>query len=206
MLDSLSNMMDNNPSDLNQRIAQRVLALRTAQGMALQTLAERCGVSRSMISVIERGQSSPTAVVLEKLATGLGVTLASLFDAPASPAAPPSPLSRLADQSLWRDPASGYVRRQVSPPGFATPMQIVEVEFPPGAQVTYDNGAQARRVHQQVWVLAGHIDVTGNGQTWSLKAGDCLAMDLDHPTSYHNRSPEPARYAVVLSNPAFNPS
>ena len=45
------------------------------------TLASKTGVSRSMISVVERGESSPTAVVLEKLAAGLGVTMASLFEA-----------------------------------------------------------------------------------------------------------------------------
>ena len=62
-----------------------------------------------MISLIERGESSPTAVVLEKLATGLGVPLASLFEAPG---AEPTPVSRLADQLLWRDPASGACAAQ----------------------------------------------------------------------------------------------
>ena len=109
----------------------------TRLGLALEALAERSGVSRSMISLIERGESSPTAVVLEKLATGLGVPLASLFDAPAAPA---DPVSRRKDQVEWRDPASGYVRRNVSPAGFPTPSQIVEVVFPAGARVAYETG------------------------------------------------------------------
>ena len=91
-----------------------------------------------MISLIERGESSPTAVVLEKLAVGLNVSLASLFEAP-EPS--PGPLSRRADQLEWRDPASGYVRRNVSPGGFDSPIQIVEVRFPPGARVAYETGA-----------------------------------------------------------------
>src|SRR5438045_4269253 len=104
-------------SDLNQRIAERVRELRAARGLSLDALSSRSGVSRSMISLIERGESSPTAVVLEKLAAGFGVTLASLFDAPAGPARPAGgPVARREDQPQWRDPASGYLRRNVSPP------------------------------------------------------------------------------------------
>src|SRR5437763_1302276 len=117
MLDDVSTMQDT-ASDLNQRIAERVRELRAARGLSLDALAGTSGVSRSMISLIERGESSPTAVVLEKLAAGLGVMLASLFDAPAGASqAPTGPVSRRADQPQWRDPASGYVRRNVSPPG-----------------------------------------------------------------------------------------
>jgi len=54
-------------------VAQRVRELRATQGLSLEALADRSGVSRSMISVIERGESSPTAVVLAKLAAGLSV-------------------------------------------------------------------------------------------------------------------------------------
>src|SRR6516162_4488431 len=108
ILDASSNIMD----DINARIAARVRELRGASGLSLEALAETCGVSRSMISLIERGESSPTAVVLEKLAAGLGVTLASLFDAPAA-RAPAGPVARREDQPQWQDPASGYRRRNV---------------------------------------------------------------------------------------------
>src|SRR5712692_731948 len=85
MMDSVS-IMKETPSDLNQRIALRVRDLRAAQGLSLDALASQSGVSRSMISLIERGESSPTAVLLEKLAAGLRVMLASLFDTPAAAA------------------------------------------------------------------------------------------------------------------------
>ena len=114
-------MIDTRPG-LNQRIAARVSELRSAREFSLDELATKSGVSRSMISLIERGESSPTAVVLEKLAAGLGVTLASLFDGPAAEAAmPPGPVSRRADQPEWQDPESGYLRRNVSPPGVPQP-------------------------------------------------------------------------------------
>ena len=70
--------MKEGTSDLNQRLAERVRELRTTKGLSLEALSQQSGVSRSMISLIERGESSPTAVVLEKLAIGLGVNFTSL--------------------------------------------------------------------------------------------------------------------------------
>ena len=186
--------------DLNQRIAERVRELRAAQGLSLDAVAIKSGVSRSMISLIERGESSPTAVVLEKLAAGLGVTLASLFDAPATAQAPGGPVARREDQPQWQDPASGYVRRNVSPPAVPQPMQIVEVHFPPGGRVAFDSGARDLPVHQQVWVLEGAIDVTVGQERHRLREGDCLAMQLDRPTMFHNPTRKPARYAVVIAS------
>jgi transcriptional regulator with XRE-family HTH domain len=186
--------------DLNQRIAERVRELRAAKGLSLEALAAHSGVSRSMISLIERGESSPTAVVLEKLATALGVMLASLFDTPAAAQAPASPVVRRADQVQWQDPASGYLRRNISPPGVPQPMQIVEVHFPPGGRVAFETGVRDARVHQQVWVLEGAIDITVGDARHALHEGDCLAMQLDRPTMFHNPTRKPARYAVVIAS------
>ena len=189
--------------DLNQRIAERVRELRAAQGLSLDAVATKSGVSRSMISLIERGESSPTAVVLEKLAAGLGVMLASLFDAPAAAAqASSGPVARRDGQPLWRDPASGYLRRNVSPPGMPQPMQIVEVHFPPGGRVAFETGPRDMPVHQQVWVLEGAIDVTVGAERHRLREGDCLAMQLDRPTMFHNPTRKPTRYAVVIASDA----
>jgi transcriptional regulator with XRE-family HTH domain len=185
--------------DLHQRIADRVREFRAASGLSLDGLADKSGVSRSMISLIERGESSPTAVVLDKLASGLGVMLASLFDAPDTATAA-APVSRREDQTEWIDPLSGYVRRNVSPAGVPQPMQLVEVRFPAGARVAFETGAREARIHQQVWVLEGAIDVTLGKQQHHLREGDCLAMTLDSPTMFRNPTRKPARYAVVIAS------
>jgi transcriptional regulator with XRE-family HTH domain len=199
-MDNMSIMADG-ASDLNQRIASRVRGLRATQGLSLDALAGKSGVSRSMISLIERGETSPTAVVLEKLAAGLGVMLASLFDPPAGAGpAPAGPVARRDDQPQWRDPASGYLRRNVSPPGVPQPMRIVEVHFPPRARVAFENAGRDARVYQQVWVLEGAIDVTVGAECYRLREGDCLAMQLDCPTMFHNPTRAPARYAVVIAS------
>lgn len=191
-------MTEETAPDINQRIAARVRGLRAANGLSLEALAQRSGVSRSMISLIERGESSATAVVLEKLATSLGVALAGLFDDPQP--RPTSPLARRAAQPQWRDPASGYLRRNLTPTGLGAPLQLVEVEFPAGAKVAYESGPRDAAVHQQVWVLEGCIELGIGTQQWRLEAGDCVAMQLDGPTRFRNPTRKPARYLVAIAD------
>jgi transcriptional regulator with XRE-family HTH domain len=187
---------------LDERIAQRVRSLRDARSLSLDQLAQRCGVSRSMISLVERAQASPTAVVLEKIANGLGVALATLFEAESAPQAEKT-VARASEQGFWQDPASGYMRRNVSPPqeigGQAPPVQIVEVKFPPKTRVMYDGLVQGAVLHQQIWLLTGQMQITLGDEVHLLKAGDCLAHRLDRPITYHNPGIQTARYAVVIT-------
>lgn len=182
--------------DINTRIAGRVRGLRADLGMTLDALAARSDVSRSMISLVERGESSPTAVVLEKIASGLGVSLATLFEDSNAPA---SPVSRRDDRTPWRDPQSGYVRRNISPASFPSPIQIVEIVLPAGASVAYETGARDVSMHQQIWVQAGSVEVRVGRVTHRLVEDDCLAMQLNEPTAFRNRTRKPARYIVVVA-------
>ena len=188
-------MKDEAP-DINERIAARVRDLRGARGLSLETLARLSGVSRSMISLIERGESSATAVVLEKLAASLGVSLAALFEDARAPA---SPVARRESQTQWRDPASGYRRRNLSPAGVAAPLQLVEVELPAGARIAYESAPREVPMHQQVWVLEGSIEVALGDARHRLGAGDCLAMQLAGPTAYRNAGRKAARYLVAIT-------
>ena len=150
-----------------------------------------------MISLIERGESSPTASVLHRLATGLGTTLASLFAEEERSEA--SPVARRADQYAWRDPETGYLRRNLSPPGFPSPIELVEVILPPGARVAYDSVPRSIGIGQQIWVLEGEIELTAGMDTHRLAAGDCLAMHVDRPTAFRNPTDRPTRYVVALT-------
>jgi transcriptional regulator with XRE-family HTH domain len=188
--------------DINTRIARRVAETRAARGLSLAALAEHSGVGRSTISLIERGESSATATVLDKLSAALGITVAALFEAP--PETPPSPLSRVEDQPVWTDPGSGYVRRNLSP-ALVSPIQLVEVVFPPGQRVAYDTAARESEVSQQVWLVEGTMAVTVGDTSWRLAAGDCLAMRLDRPIAFHNPGTAPARYLVALVSQAPKP-
>jgi hypothetical protein len=135
--------------------------------------------------------------VLEKIASGLGVALAALFE---DASAPVSPLSRRADRTTWRDPQSGYLRRNISPANYPSPMQIVDVSLPAGARVAYESGARDVGVHQQLWIQEGAIEVTVGNVTYRLVKDDCLAMQLNEPVTFRNRTRRTARYIVVLAS------
>lgn len=192
LLDSTSIMAD----DINNRIAARVRDLRAELGLSLDALAAKCDVSRSMLSLIERGESSPTAVVLEKVATGLGVALATLFEDSTASA---SPVARKEDRVSWKDPDTGYVRRNISPANFPSPIQIVDVTLPAGARVAYESGARETSIHQQIWVQEGSIEVTLGKATHKLNEDDCFAMQLNDQMVFRNRTRKPARYVVVIA-------
>jgi transcriptional regulator with XRE-family HTH domain len=180
---------------VDREIGSQVRALRAQRGMRLEDLSARSGVSRAMLSRIERGESSPTAQLLNRVCAGLGVTLSSLF---ASAEQPPSPLRRRRDQVPWRDPGSGYVRRVVSPAGTGSPVELVEVDFPAGAAVAFEN-LHLTGVDQHIWIVEGAMEVTVDGQTQRLTAGDCLHMRLDQAIRFANPADAAARYLVVIS-------
>ena len=187
--------MDGVFDQIDKDIGRRVHASRSAAGMTLEQLAARSGVSRAMLSRIERGESSPTAQLLNRVCAGLGVTLSALF---AAAQRPDVPLTRRNEQPVWRDPGSGYLRRAVSPAATGSAAEIVEVEFPSGQSVTFDSSRFAG-VDQFVWILEGAMEMTVDERTHRLETGDCLHMRLDQAIRFHNPTEATARYAVVLS-------
>src|SRR5260370_28342003 len=104
--------------DLPLLIGRRVAQRRAALKLPLEEIATRTGVSRAMVSRIERGEVHASAVVLDKLCAGLGMSLSALFARDLA-----SPLLRRADQPVWRDPVSGYLRREVAPAGTGSPVR-----------------------------------------------------------------------------------
>jgi transcriptional regulator with XRE-family HTH domain len=187
--------------DIDDRIGARIRDLRAERSLTLDGLARLADVSRAMLSRIERGESSPTAQLLNKICGGLGVTLSVLFAATESPV---SPLSRRLDQRTWRDPATHYLRRHVSPPGTGSPVDIVEVEFPPGGSVGFDS-QRLIGSDQHIWVLDGTLELELGEDAYRLEAGDCLMMRFDRPIVFRNPTGRPIRYAVIISHTAVRP-
>lgn len=188
-------MMESEVNVFDRSVAERVRALRVAQGLTLEQLAERSGVSRAMISRIERTEASPTAALLARLCEALDLTLSAFFadDDPAT-----SPLSKRADQKLWRDPHTGYLRRAVSAPGMPSRVDIVEVEFPAGARVSFPPREESRVMTQHVWLFEGVLEMIIGETVHTLHPGDCLFMDIGGTFDFHNPTDRPARYAVIL--------
>lgn len=181
---------------LNRRIAAKVKSLRAKAGLSLETLAQASGVSRSMLSLIERAETSATAVVLEKIATALDVSLAALFEA--GEASPASPLIRASARVVWTDPESGYQRSNISPPGIDAPFHLVEVTLPVGCRVSFDLEAGRPAFHHQIWILEGSLRLREGDAVYTLEEGDCLAMPIG-AGAFVNIGAKPCRYVVALS-------
>lgn len=108
MLDKKSSKEDS----LNIRIGQKVKEEREKRGWSLTELADNSGVSRAMIHKIERGESSPTAVLLARLSGSFDMTISQLL---AQTEVQTGTLVRHENQPVWQDPETGYLRRHVSP-------------------------------------------------------------------------------------------
>jgi transcriptional regulator with XRE-family HTH domain len=179
--------------DEEQALSRRIAGERAARRWSLAELAERSGVSRAMLSKIERREASPTATVLLRIATALGLTLAELLTEPAAAA---SRHLAARDQPVWVDPASGYLRRQVflDP---ALPLELVEIELPAGARIAAPAAAYAF-IKQVLWVLEGTVVIFENGQPTILGAGDRLQFGRPSDVVFENRGDRPCRYLVAV--------
>jgi transcriptional regulator with XRE-family HTH domain len=179
--------------DMDARLAQRLHEARSSRGLTLEQLAAATGVSRAMISRIERGESSPTAALLGRLCAGLDITMSSLFQA-LEPK--PSPLARKRDQPLWRDPETGYVRRTVAPAG-GSAQEIVHVRLPAGAKVAYPAASYGSAEHH-ILLLGGELEFGNGAQVFHLEPGDCLRVPEVAPSWYRNPGRHVAEYLVLL--------
>jgi len=178
---------------IDHRLAERLRQARADKGLSLDQLAAAAGVSRAMISRVERAESSPTAALLGRLCGGLGITLSSLFVALEGK---PSPLLRLAEQPVWRDPATGYVRRNVAPAGTGSPQEIVRVRLPAGKRVDYP-AASLAGADQHILLLDGALEFGNGTEVHRLAPGDCLRVaPLD--SWYRNTGHRAAEYLVLL--------
>ena len=180
--------------DTSTRIARRLRLERDARGWSLADLAERSGVAKATISKIEREEMSPTAVILVRLAGAFDLTLAGLLLRAEGSG---ERLSRTAEQPTWRDPATGYLRRQVfSRPDH--PVEVAQIELPAGQQVVMPASSYAH-IRQAVWVQAGELVIVEGGERRLLSAGDCLGFGSPCDVTFANETAAPCTYVVVLA-------
>jgi transcriptional regulator with XRE-family HTH domain len=192
---------------------ERLRRERQSRDWTMDRLATESGVSRAMISRVERGESSPTAVLIGRLSAALGLSVAELLAVPPSPGPPfpglaspesgPTPagggVRRARDVPEWRDPETGYLRRQVSTPAF--PVAVTEVVLPPAARVPYPAGAYAF-IAQLVWVLSGELTLADGDAVHVLRPGDAFELGQPLPREFRNETASECRYAVLVTRKA----
>jgi len=182
-------------NEIGPALAARIRLERTSREWSLEELSKRAGVSRAMISKIEREECSPTATVLGRLSGAFGISMSALL---ANAEAEGRRLARYEEQQVWIDPETKYVRRSVSPQAGA-PLQLVEVELPAQARLTFPASTYSF-LHHQIWVLSGRLQFSEGPTVHELRKGDCLQL-LGYPQECTYRNPSATgkcRYLVAV--------
>lgn len=174
-------------------LGERIRVLRVSSGYSLADLAAVSGVSRSMLSEIERGAKTPGVLTLDKLATSLGTTIARLLDEPIESRIH---LMRFDEQRSVRDP-EGWERRILSPvlPG-------VEFEF---MRTTIDPGVDAGEFlphapgsREYVAIESGTLNLSINGTEYVLNSGDSIYYPGDCLHGFRNNGDTPCIYYLAM--------
>ncbi len=191
--------MNNIIDDVNQCIASTIRQERETRSWSLTELANQAGVSRAMIYKIERGESSPTATLLGRIAGAFGISMSTLI---ARAEMQEGRLIQRSQQPVWQDPQSGYLRRHISPRG-DVPLDMVEIELPAGSDIPMPAAAY-RDAHQWLWMLEGELVFVEGLARHVLHAGDCLMLGPASDCEFINQSQHSCRYLVVRINTAFS--
>jgi XRE family transcriptional regulator, regulator of sulfur utilization len=175
-----------------ESLGQRVQALRTDRGLTLRDLADRSDVSVSMLSSVERGEKAPTVVVLDRIATGLDVTLASLV---AGPDVARIIVRRAEDQDRVDEPG-GWQRTILTPVVPGVNFEWIRSTLPPGCDAgTFP--AYAVGSHEFVAVASGTLTLTVGERELTLSAGDSVYFAADAPHAYANQGQTRCVYHVA---------
>ena len=186
MEDMLSTLED----EVSLRTGRAVKQQRDAAGLSLRMLAERSGISSSMISDIERGAKSPTVTTLGRLAQALGISASALVDGGITPV-PRIRVLRRGEGAGGEQPAP-WESLGPSVPG--SRIDFVRYQIPP-ATVLGPSAAHAPGTIEHVHVAAGTIRVTVGDETAELTAGDSCSCRTDIAHGVEN--PDPSTAALI---------
>ncbi|MFI7639708.1 helix-turn-helix domain-containing protein [Nonomuraea sp. NPDC049400] len=150
-------------------LGARLRAHRRARGLALERLAELSGVSRSMVSDVERGAKTPTVLVLDRLATALGTSIARLLDESRGEEAV---VLRKTRQRVVHDPA-GWERRILSPVLPGVEFEFMRTILGPGVDAG-EFSPHPPGSREYVAVESGRLTLTIDGERYMLDAGDSV--------------------------------
>jgi len=177
-------------------VGRRIKALREAMGFSLRDLAERSGVSAPMLSQVERGETSPTLAVAEKIAAGLELTLSQLLRLDEGEHVM---VTRAGGRRRYE--RGGHRFEELTPP---LPGQRVDVSLHTLKSGAATGGVEDPPMHEPgsretAVVLTGVLALTVDGTRHELRAGDSVTFDADLPHHFENDGEEQARFLAVIA-------
>lgn len=162
-------------------LGARIRAERERRGLSVDHLARRCRVSRSMLYAIEQGRKAPTVLVLDRIATGLGTSIARLVEAERNDRVIVLPF---AEQALVRD-QSGWERRILSPTVPGVEFEFMRTTLGPHVDAgVFDPHSPGSR--EYVAVELGELELVIDGTAYRLRSGDSIYYQGDCRHGFRN--------------------
>tara|TARA_R110002049_G_scaffold44333_6_gene130209 strand:- start:66807 stop:67445 length:639 start_codon:yes stop_codon:yes gene_type:complete len=188
-------VMTENADKILTQLPARLKEARQGQGLSLDAVAKLSGVSRSMVSQIERGESSPTIATLWNLTRALQVDFAGLLDGATAPAQ--IEVLRGAAVPTINNLGSGCRIKILSPPEEAGKHEVYELLISDGGML--ESAPHTRGAREHLSVFEGAVEVTSGGSVEVLHAGDTAryAADVPHAIRVMNG---PARAFLVVQD------
>lgn len=164
--------------------------------MTLEAFAERSGVSRAMLSKLERGEKNPTLVVTARIAEGFGVTLSGLLGTEERREVVLVPRER---RMMMKDPETGFERQLLSPTFGARGVEFVRNVVPEGAS-SGEFPPHRRGVEEHLVVERGRLRAVLGGEEYLLEEGDAVFFEADVPHRFDNAGEGTCSYYLVISS------
>jgi len=177
-------------------VGARVKALREAMDFSLRDLAERSGVSATMLSQVERGATSPTLSVASKIASGLDLSLSQLLRLDETPHVV---ISRVDEHRRHR--RDGHLIEELTPPLPGLRADVSTHTLQPGSGTHGRNDVPMHEPgsRETAVVLEGELVLSFEGERHKLNEGDSVTFDADLPHHFENESDGPTRFVAVIA-------
>ncbi len=184
------------PSSKLDELGERLREIRKSKDYSIEAVSRLSGVSKSMISKIERRQATPSTTVLGRIAEALGVTFSELMAPEQDSEVIFQPLEK---QPILTDPESGHTRRCLAPILPARGIDWVMNVLPAGAS-TGEFVPHKRGVEEYIHVLQGRLRATLGGTAYELNEGDAIYFQAHIPHEFTNFGIGPCTYYLVINS------
>ena len=180
---------------------KRIKALRTSKKISMAELAKEIGISKSLISQVERGEVLPSLTTLDKLATALNVPISKLFNIDVDMSDEENILVRASRRKIVTIPGSKNSYNILSP-SMHSDTEFLCIEYPPGV----DNEKPDIFSHdgtEHFYVLEGTLEFHVNDNVYVINKGDSGVFDSSHSHYFTNPTDEMAKIIICAITPAL---
>lgn len=176
-------------------VGARLKRLRTQAGLTLEAFAAQSGVSRAMLSKVERGEKSPTLAIVVRIAKGLNISMSTLMGA--VPDHAPAAIIRAANRLAFKDPETGFERLNLSPTHLDNDVEFLLHRIPPGKS-SGELPPYKVPTEKYLVVQEGQLTVHTGAARYVLESGDSFYFDVREPYRFVNAGKTHCAYYLVI--------